>query len=320
MKHLGGGQLLAQRTDCNPEGKVSLSERESRNHLKFLGLIYEADTALAKHILLPVLCFVSVSQVCSVSWPPATVDLFVCVCVCDIALCLPDDGGFKDSVYRVLEFVCACQSATISGCAWLLLLTKRFKYVRTPALSKLMSTIQGQISTQPEPQRFQIDLTGSGGYLRCWLRCTAGGEGHGADLNLHLKGSLVHHIFWPRTQSHTLVSLNKLCWSSAVSLAVLLQLIISASPALPPWLFTSRGQFAYLAAYWFPHTFPSISFLFSSNCSAQLVFITFLYCPFCFRRFQHICVPQGFYFPVIAQSAFSAPAIYNSFFSHVALH
>ena len=36
------------------------------------------------------------------------------------------------------------------------------KYLRTPALSKLMSTVQGQISSQPEPQHFQIDLKGSG--------------------------------------------------------------------------------------------------------------------------------------------------------------
>lgn len=47
------------------------------------------------------------------------------------------------------------------------------------------------------------------------------------------------------------------CWSSAMSLAVLVQLIVSASPALPPCLFTSRGQFAYLATYWNPHPFPS---------------------------------------------------------------
>lgn len=81
------------------------------------------------------------------------------------------------------------QSATISGCARLLLLTKRFKYFRTPALSKLMSTIQGQISSQSEPQHFQIDLKGSWWYLGCWryfapsspfrLRCTASGEGTG---------------------------------------------------------------------------------------------------------------------------------------------
>lgn len=120
------------------------------------------------------------------------------------------------------------QSATISGCARLLLLTKRFKYFRTPALSKLMSTIQGQISSQPEPQHFQIDLKGSGGILgmlvifvavqsfqtemHSWRR------GRGADLSLRPKGCLVHHLCWPRTQSHTLVSLNKLvCQSVAMS-------------------------------------------------------------------------------------------------------
>lgn len=65
----------------------------------------------------------------------------------------------------------------------------RFKYFTTPALSKLMSTIQGQISSQLEPRHFQINLKGSGRYLSCWwylppsspfrLRCTAGGEGAG---------------------------------------------------------------------------------------------------------------------------------------------
>ncbi|CAB1456720.1 unnamed protein product [Pleuronectes platessa] len=42
------------------------------------------------------------------------------------------------------------------------------------------------------------------------LRCTGWRRGHGADLNLCPQGCLVHHLCWPRTQSHTLVSLNKL--------------------------------------------------------------------------------------------------------------
>lgn len=36
----------------------------------------------------------------------------------------------------------------------------------------------------------------------------------------------------------------------------------------PQWMFTSRGQFAYLAPYWYPCSFPSISFYFP--CTAWL--------------------------------------------------
>ena len=126
------------------------------------------------------------------------------------------------------------QSATISGCARLLLLTKSISE-RQLCLSWCL---QSRDKSAPSPSRstsksISKDRGGSGwvgggDYLGCWwylspsspfrLRCTAGGEGGGADLSLRPKGCLVHHLCWPRTQSHTLVSLNKLvCQSVAMS-------------------------------------------------------------------------------------------------------
>lgn len=116
------------------------------------------------------------------------------------------------------------QSATISGCARLLLMKKKKVQVLPNSSSVLRWCLPYRENSAPSPGH-STPKSVSADQGDAWATFVQSLQtvmhswwpGCGADFTLCPKGCLVHHICWPITQSHTLAYLNKLvCQSVAM--------------------------------------------------------------------------------------------------------